>query len=41
MAPDVTFISRALAYVFGRYAVEPTHVGIEGFSDGAYALGLA
>ncbi|HEX8203941.1 MAG TPA: hypothetical protein VF590_25930 [Isosphaeraceae bacterium] len=39
--PDVEFIDRALATVFGRYAVDPGRVAIEGFSDGAsYALSL-
>jgi predicted esterase len=39
--PDVAFIDRALADVFGRFAVDPANVVVEGFSDGAsYALGL-
>ena len=39
--PDVAFIDRALAQTFSRYAVDPTHVAAEGFSDGAsYALSL-
>ncbi len=39
--PDVAFIDRALAWVFARCAVDPTRIGIEGFSDGAsYALTL-
>jgi predicted esterase len=39
--PDVSFIDRALSHIFDRYAVDATHVGIEGFSDGAsYALSL-
>lgn len=39
--PDVSFIDRALGHVFDRYAVDPTRIGIEGFSDGAsYALSL-
>jgi predicted esterase len=39
--PDVAFIDRALAYVFERYAVDPKHIALEGFSDGAsYALSL-
>jgi predicted esterase len=38
---DVAFVDRALAQTFGRLAVDPASVGIEGFSDGAsYALGL-
>lgn len=39
--PDVAFIDRALSETFGRYAIDPAHVAIEGFSDGAsYALSL-
>jgi phospholipase/carboxylesterase len=39
--PDVAFIDGALAQTFGRYAVDPAHVAVEGFSDGAsYALSL-
>jgi len=39
--PDVAFIDQALAQTFSRYAIDPTHIAIEGFSDGAsYALGL-
>lgn len=39
--PDITFIDRALAQTFSRYAVDPTHIVIEGFSDGAsYALSV-
>lgn len=39
--PDVTFIDRALASVFGRCAVDPARMTISGFSDGAsYALSL-
>lgn len=39
--PDVLFVNRALEHVFARYAVDPSHVAVEGFSDGAsYALGL-
>jgi phospholipase/carboxylesterase len=39
--PDVGFIDRALADVFGRFTVDPANVVVEGFSDGAsYALGL-
>jgi phospholipase/carboxylesterase len=38
---DVTFLDRALAQVFERYAVDPAHLAIAGFSDGAsYALSL-
>jgi len=39
--PDVAFMDRALRDVFGRCAVDPARVAIEGFSDGAsYALSL-
>jgi len=39
--PDVAFLDQALAYVFARCRVDPSHVIVEGFSDGAsYALGL-
>jgi phospholipase/carboxylesterase len=39
--PDVTFIERALAQTFQHYAIDPTHIAIGGFSDGAsYALSL-
>ncbi|MFL5625985.1 MAG: alpha/beta hydrolase [Ktedonobacteraceae bacterium] len=39
--PDVTFIDKALAHVFNRYAVDTSHLAIGGFSDGAsYALSL-
>ena len=39
--PDVAFIDRALTQTFGRYAVDPARVAVEGFSDGAsYALSL-
>ena len=39
--PDVAFVDRALAQTFGRYAIDPAHVAVEGFSDGAsYALSL-
>jgi phospholipase/carboxylesterase len=39
--PDVAFIDRALTEVFRRCAVDPAHVVVEGFSDGAtYALSL-
>jgi predicted esterase len=38
---DVDFVDRALDLVFARYAVDPTRVVAEGFSDGAsYALAL-
>ncbi len=38
---DVTFIDHALAHVFSNYAIDATHLAVEGFSDGAtYALSL-
>lgn len=38
---DVAFIDRALEQVFGRFTIDPTRLGIGGFSDGAsYALSL-
>lgn len=39
--PDVGFIDSALRYTFERCAIDPEHVAIAGFSDGAsYALSL-
>ena len=39
--PDVALIDEALAHAFARYAVDPAHLAIGGFSDGAsYALSL-
>jgi phospholipase/carboxylesterase len=39
--PDVAFIDRALDQTFSRFAIDPAHIGIGGFSDGAsYALSL-
>jgi predicted esterase len=39
--PDITLIDQALAQTFSRYAVDPTKIAIEGFSDGAsYALSV-
>jgi phospholipase/carboxylesterase len=39
--PDVVFIDRALVQTFQQYAVDPAHVAVGGFSDGAsYALSL-
>ena len=39
--PDPEFLDRALDLVFERYAVDPTRIAVEGFSDGAsYALSL-
>jgi phospholipase/carboxylesterase len=38
---DIAVIDQALAHVFDRYAVDPAHLAIEGFSDGAsYALSV-
>ncbi len=39
--PDIALIDQALALTFSRYAVDPAHIAIEGFSDGAsYALSV-
>ena len=39
--PDLEYLDRALALVFARYAVDPSRIAAEGFSDGAsYALSL-
>jgi phospholipase/carboxylesterase len=39
--PDVAFIDRALNQTLGRYAIDRSHLAMEGFSDGAsYALSL-
>jgi phospholipase/carboxylesterase len=39
--PDVLLIDKALEQTFSRYDIDPTHVAIGGFSDGAsYALSL-
>ncbi|MBT2519997.1 alpha/beta hydrolase [Arthrobacter sp. ISL-28] len=39
--PDVDVINRALARIFGLVSVDPHHIAVGGFSDGAsYALGL-
>ncbi len=39
--PDVAFIDQALIHTFARYAVNPAHLAVGGFSDGAsYALSL-
>lgn len=39
--PDITFIDQALEQTFSCYAVDPTRIVIEGFSDGAsYALSV-
>jgi predicted esterase len=38
---DLALVDRTLEHVFAQYAVEPNHLGIGGFSDGAsYALTL-
>jgi poly(3-hydroxybutyrate) depolymerase len=34
--PDIAFIDQALAQTFSRYAVDPAHIAIEGFSDGDF-----
>ncbi|MFL5350644.1 MAG: alpha/beta hydrolase, partial [Hyalangium sp.] len=39
--PDVEFIDQALSWIFERYAVDPEHIAIGGFSDGAsYGVSL-
>ena len=39
--PDVAAIDQALEHTFCRYAVDPAHVAVGGYSDGAsYALSL-
>jgi predicted esterase len=39
--PDITVIDQALEQTFSRYAVDPAHIAISGFSDGAsYALSV-
>ena len=41
IGPDVAFLDRALEYVFGRYRIDPTHIALQGFSDGAsYSLSI-
>ncbi len=38
---DVVFLDRALEHVFEHYAIDPSHLAIGGFSDGAsYALSV-
>lgn len=38
---DLTLVDRTLEHVFSHYAIDPAHIGIGGFSDGAsYALTL-
>jgi predicted esterase len=39
--PDLSFIDRALLWTMQRYHVDPSHIAIGGFSDGAsYALSV-
>ncbi|MFZ1221138.1 MAG: hypothetical protein WAO00_17730 [Chthoniobacterales bacterium] len=39
--PDINFLDRVLAWTFERVAVDPRHLAIAGFSDGAsYALSV-
>lgn len=39
--PDVQFIDRALQLVFSQCSIDPQHLALDGFSDGAsYALSL-
>ncbi len=39
--PDVAFLDEALAYTFAHCAIDPAHIVLGGFSDGAsYALSL-
>lgn len=39
--PDIAFINQALTYTFSRCTVDPAHIAISGFSDGAsYALSV-
>ena len=39
--PDIAFIDSALEQTFSRYAVDPNHIAVGGFSDGAsYALSI-
>jgi phospholipase/carboxylesterase len=39
--PDITAIDRSLEWILSRYAVDPSHVALGGYSDGAsYALSL-
>lgn len=40
--PDIDYLDQALAFAFQRCNVDPTRLGVEGFSDGAsYTLALA
>lgn len=39
--PDIAFIDQALEQTFSHYAIDPRHIAVEGFSDGAsYALSI-
>lgn len=39
--PDITFMDRALSQTFSQYSIDPSHLAIAGFSDGAsYALSV-
>ncbi|MBC6982835.1 alpha/beta hydrolase [Caulobacter sp. 17J80-11] len=39
IGPDAVFIDRAMDAIFQRFVVDPKHIGVAGFSDGAsYAL---
>ena len=39
--PDIQFVDRALGFVFERFSIDPQHLAIGGFSDGAsYALSV-
>ena len=39
--PDVALLDEALQQIFGAYAVDPAHLAVGGFSDGAsYALSI-
>jgi phospholipase/carboxylesterase len=39
--PDIAFLDRVLEYTFDRLTIDPQHVAIAGFSDGAsYALSV-
>jgi phospholipase/carboxylesterase len=39
--PDVAYIDRALELTFSRYHINPAHIAVGGFSDGAsYAISL-
>ena len=35
LGPDVDFLDRALRWVFERYRIDPKHLALAGFSDGA------